>query len=83
MACELCDLVAGDIKTRWYYKDKTCIIVDCLTCKVPMAVLNHHGPATAQEERLLEAVVHYLFPGATIRRDPRQIKDHVHWHILG
>jgi len=86
--CELCDLVTGDIKTRKYYRDKVCTAVDCLTCKVPMCVLNHHGTATPQEERQMEAVIHYLFPDATIRKEQRKIpatgpEAHIHWHILG
>jgi len=82
MACELCALVAGDVKTGQCYRDKNCIIVDCLPCKVPMAVINHHGPATQQEERLMESAIHQLFPGAAIRKETRKIKDHVHWHVL-
>lgn len=82
MSCELCELVSGDVKTKKYYRDENCIIVDCLTCRIPMAVINHHGPAASREERLMEATIHHLFPGASIRKTPRKIKDHVHWHIM-
>jgi hypothetical protein len=81
-SCELCKLVEGNIRTRKYYRDGNCIIVDCETCRVPMAVINHHGPASEREERLMTAVIHHVFPGASIRKEPRQIKNHVHWHVL-
>ena len=81
--CELCCLVAGDAKTRLYYRNKTCTIVDCIDCKVPMAVLNYHGPADVRDERIMENSIHYLFPDATIRKEMRKIKSHLHWHIIG
>lgn len=83
--CELCDLVTGDIKTRLYYKNKTCTIVDCLTCGEgrPMVVLNHHGYASEGEKRLMMAVVDYLFEYQSIRTTPRRILNHEHWHLEG
>lgn len=83
MNCELCQLVAGDVKTRFYYRDKTCTIVDCLTCHIPMVVLNHHGPASNREKRLMKAVVNYVFGYESIRTEPRRIFDHEHYHIIG
>jgi len=83
MACELCQLVAGDIKTRLYYKNKTCTIVDCATCLIPMVVLNHHGAATEQEKRLMMASINALFSYESIRTEPRKIPDHIHYHIIG
>lgn len=83
MNCELCDLVAGNIKTRKYYHDKTCTIVDCLTCGVPMCVLNHHGLADEQEEHLMLAAINDLFEYQSIRTEPRKIQDHTHWHLEG
>lgn len=83
MSCELCALVAGNIKTRKYYRNKTCTIVDCLTCGVPMCVLNHHGLADEQEKHLMMSVINYLFEYQSIRTEPRKIRDHTHWHIIG
>ena len=59
--CPLCRLVKGDIKTRKYYSDGTCIVVDCLTCLLPMVVVNHHGQATEEERRLMANAIDYLF----------------------
>ncbi len=83
MTCELCDLVSGNIRTRFYYRDKTCTIVDCSTCGIPMVVLNHHGQASDLEKRLMMADVKYLFIYESIRTEPRKIKDHEHWHLEG
>ena len=83
--CELCKLVNGNIKTRFYYKNKICVIVDCLTCGPghAMVVLNHHGLANGEEKRLMMATVNYLFAYESIRYEPRKIADHEHWHIEG
>jgi len=82
-SCPLCRLVKGDIKTRKYYSDSTCIVVDCLTCRIPMVVVNHHGQATEEEERLMVNAIDYLFNYNSIRYVPRQIADHEHWHVTG
>lgn len=83
MGCELCDLVGGNVITRQYYRNKTCIIVDCATCHIPMAVIRHHGPASELEKRLMMAAINYLFEYKSIRTTPRKITDHEHWHIEG
>ncbi len=82
-SCELCDLVAGDVKTRKYYRDKTCLVVDSLSRKVPMVVLNHHGRANDREKRLMLAVVNYLFIYDRLDMGMEHIPDHEHWEILG
>jgi len=82
--CELCKLVEGkDIKTRLYHRDKVMTIVSCLTCGIPMVVLNHHGEATENETELMQTVVDHLFSYRGIRKKPRKIPYHVHWHIIG
>jgi len=81
--CPLCRLVEGEIKTHKYYRDVTCIIVDCLTCRIPMVVVNHHGQATEEDKRLMVNAIDYLFEYHSIRRVPRQIVDHEHWHVIG
>jgi len=81
--CELCDLVAGNIITKLYYKNETCTIVDCSTCHIPVAVLNHHGLADEHEKRLMMNVINSLFSYESIRTTPRKILDHEHWHLEG
>ena len=83
MGCELCDLVKGDIRTELYYSDKTITIVDCLTCKTPMVVFNHHGEATEREREHALSIINYLFEYDTIRKEPRRLRDHEHWHLEG
>jgi len=82
-SCPLCRLVKGEIKTRKYYRDGACTIVDCLTCKIPMVVVNHHGQASEEERRLMVNAIDYLFEYQSIRRAPRRIADHEHWHVMG
>lgn len=81
--CELCDLVAGDIKTQRYYQNSEILIVDCLTCKIPMVVFKQHGEASKEERRRATATINVLFAFKGIRRKPRKIRDHEHWHIIG
>lgn len=84
MDCELCDLVINrKIVTRHYYTNKTITIVDCRTCLVPMVVFNHHGQATEEERRLAMNVIDQLFDYESIRKTPRKIGDHEHWHLMG
>jgi len=88
MQCELCQLVAGNIKTRLYYKNDVCTIVDCSTCSIPMVVLNHHGAADEHEKRLMMNAINTLFSYESIRTEQRKIPAigpdaHIHWHIEG
>jgi len=83
MGCELCDLVAGNIQSRKYYRDKTCTIVDCVSCGMPVLVFNHCGQASDLERRLAMAAINYLFTYESIRKEARRIPSHEHWHILG
>lgn len=92
MTCELCDLVTNrNIITRHYYTDKTITIVDCKSCItklelgeiIPLVVFRHHGEATDLERRLAMVIVDYLFEYKSIRKEPRQIMDHEHWHVIG
>ncbi len=42
-SCPLCRLVQdGEQLTRLHYEDDQFIVVDCLVCRVPMAVLKEH-----------------------------------------
>lgn len=81
--CELCRLVVKrKISTRHYYTNKIVTIVDCKTCGIPMVVFNRHGQMTEEERRLTMNVIDTLFKYASIRKKPRKILDHEHWHII-
>jgi diadenosine tetraphosphate (Ap4A) HIT family hydrolase len=83
--CPLCKLATGNIKTKLYYQDKIVIIVNCLTCKIPMIVLKRHTMKPNNFERAhMEMVPKELFgPNIKFRKKPSKILDHIHWHILG
>ena len=78
--CELCRLAP---LTPRYYVDKEVVICDCLTCGIPMLVFRHHGEASEEERRRAMNTIDTLFEYEHIRREPRQIFDHEHWHIEG
>jgi len=53
LACPLCRLAQdGDIKTRLHYADEKIIVVDCLICRLPMAVARAHRDYFTEEERV-------------------------------
>ncbi len=50
--CALCRLVQdGELLTRLVYEDDRIIVVDCLVCRVPMAVLKTHRASFVEEEK--------------------------------
>lgn len=50
--CPLCRLAHdGEILTRVYFEDNQLIIVDCVVCRVPMAVLKTHRQYFEQHEQ--------------------------------
>lgn len=52
--CPLCKLTGDrDITTRLVYEDDIMIVVDCLICQVPMAVLKAHRPSFSESEKNL------------------------------
>lgn len=79
--CLLCNLIHGDIKTHLYHQDDNVTIVDCLTCGTPMLVFSLHGPIADTEHA--QRIIDSLFTYDSIRKEPHQILDHEHWHILG
>jgi len=81
--CALCRLVNGEVRTRLYYKDSLCLIVDCDTCHIPMLVFRSHRDATPTEKALAENIIIDLFEFESIRTEQRKIKEHQHWHIEG
>jgi len=81
--CELCEMIESrDYKTHLYHEDEVCVIVDCLTCGIPMMVLKHHGEPTEEELEHLKAVSMEQFPDKVWRGYRRKIKDHWHEHLI-
>lgn len=84
MECALCKINPEDNKV--YYEDDRIIIVECFTCKVPMAVLKRHTmqPNIEEEAILTRALssVGKKVLGDKFRIDKKQraIKDHLHYH---
>jgi len=87
--CELCDLVAGNRPTKVWYEDKDIVIVDCLTCGVPMVVWKEHKAELTQGELSLVMLrIVQRFPrkkgyNYTVRLKMRKITDHWHCHLDG
>lgn len=83
-ACDLCGLTFdGEIKTRKHYEDDDFIVVDCLICRVPMAVLkDHRSEFTDDEKARLRKMFFDLFGSLG---DPdweqRRIPEHAHVHF--
>ncbi len=49
--CPLCRLVEDrEIKSRLVHEDDTIMVVDCIVCRVPMAVLKEHRSDFSPEE---------------------------------
>lgn len=81
--CALCNLVYNrDIKTELYGEDVLFMIVECLTCRVPMLVFKEHREWDEDELTLAREFANVLFPGCSVRMQRRQIPDHPHFHIL-
>lgn len=83
MACELCRIYENrEIRTELYYENSNFIIVDCLTCHVPLVVVKHHDPWRPGEKEKVERLRDKLFPGRGIRWLQRRL-EHPHCHIEG
>lgn len=82
VSCPLCRLyINREIKTALHYEDGSCIIVDCITCDVPMAVYKSHVSSIGSyAENHIRAMMLSLF-GVGHFRGPRKIKDHWHLHF--
>jgi len=82
-SCDLCALAFnGELKTKKHYADDEFIIVDCLICRVPMAVLKEHkaGFSEEQKEKLIN-IFHELFgDNAHPDFEQRRIPEHAHVH---
>ncbi len=83
MACKLCELIGGKVKTELYYWDDDVVIVDCEQYRIPMLVFKRHGSANREQKRYALNIIDTLFDHVGLRKTPRKIKDHEHWHIFG
>ena len=83
-SCELCKLMDGDIKTKLYYQDDEMKIVDCLTCGYghPMIVFKGHNEVKTNTEDSAIRSITSIFGQCVIRKEPRSMKEHPHWHII-
>lgn len=89
-SCDLCKLVFDhEIKTKLYFENASYIVVDCLTCKIPMLVLKDHvDEFTREQEVELTIILKNLFKGLRkliptqfIDYDMRLISNHAHVHV--
>jgi len=80
--CPLCRIYQeGEIFGTVYHEDDICIVVDCITCCVPMVVLKRHSISpTQQEQRHMQRILRSLGKGR-IDGKRRTIKDHWHAHL--
>ncbi len=82
-ACDLCGLTFdGEYKTKKHYEDDDFVIVDCLICRVPMAVLKEHRAqfTASEKERLLKIFSDLFGNDATPDFEQRRIPEHAHVH---
>ena len=84
MSCSLCTL---KIKKYIYEENDKFIIIDCMSCLVPMIVWREHTMTISEEDtKLMER--HLNFVGIDkfgidkfeITKDQRAVLDHLHWH---
>jgi nucleoside-diphosphate-sugar epimerase len=80
--CDLCGLAFDrEIKTPIHYEDDDFIIVDCMICHVPMAVLKEHrAKFTPHEKERITAKFKELFGEAATDFEQRRIPEHAHVH---
>jgi len=80
MTCPLCKL---EIQTKQYYTDEKIVILDCMTCNIPMLVFKRHGAEAPLEWKLYaEKKVKGIFGNQIyFRTRAKQVKNHEHWHI--
>jgi len=80
--CELCEIYEERvIHTTVYYEDDICIVLDCHTHKVPMAVLKFHTatPTEIERQHMYSVMAKFGLSENDIR-GPNSIPDHFHLH---
>ena len=84
-SCPLCKLKRLT-KFHWCSPLKKWLIVDCLTCRVPMAVwyIHDHTPPQFEVDVVKKRIERDVFPQHMVgyRHEMKKIKDHYHFHIL-
>ncbi len=81
--CDLCGLAFdGEVKTRKHYEDGDFVIVDCLICREPMAVLKEHRPefTDRERERLIGLFGELFGDDRHADFEQRRIPEHAHVH---
>lgn len=91
--CPLCKIFDKlDIKTKLYYpeidkiqEEDDFVVVDCLTCKVPMVVVSDHVTEIGREQwgRILYRCKKLFGDDIKLRTRARTITDHAHFHVTG
>ena len=79
-----CELCKAEKLTEWLQEDEVCYVCMCKDCNVWMIVLRRHTMQPHDHElTYMEMIVRSFFGDSIIiRKKPRKIKDHLHWHIL-
>lgn len=90
--CPLCNIfITKETKTKLYWPESIeeipeseFIIVDCLTCKIPMVIYSEHITTITKEAwgRILYRCRKIFGGGITLKCKPRKIFDHHHCHIV-
>jgi hypothetical protein len=90
--CPLCEIFTKKkINSKLYWPETIdeipeteFVIVECLTCKIPMVVLGEHITTIPREcwGRILYRCRKIFGGGITLRTKPRKIFDHWHAHII-
>lgn len=78
--CPLCKL---EKKTKWFYEDKDFVILECMTCRVPMVVTKKHTmkPSNKLVNKMVAKAKELFGENIGVRKTQRSVKDHWHWHF--
>lgn len=82
--CPLCAVYdhRRRILTPLHYEDDKVIVIDCMSCGVPMVILKRHAEKPIPIEAIhMGRVVVKLFGEKAKFRDPASIKSHYHIHV--
>lgn len=81
--CPLCRLARDrEIFTRLIYEDELVIVVDCLVCRVPMAVLKTHRREYTEGERRAVRGMFRELVGRGVPLLTADARSWLHWHNL-
>lgn len=77
MTCPLCIL---EHKTKVFYENDLFIVLDCLTCKVPMYVWKKHKFPTTKQKISMYSDAQQRFPDRKLSLIRRNLPKHFHFH---